>query len=234
MNNEQLDIPTIVTAIVIAIIGLILFLVGRGLKKRFMYSLGIAFFLGSGVSLFVKSAEIREILTAAASVFAVFIAAISINETRRIRSDSMDKENRDRKERLVNEIIDWATEVIEHTAGQTALKSNQILEVISSGIPLEVIQGTVSHEEIVKLNRLSAKGIYVESLITKVFPNMTDLRIVNHKVRRRIYEQIRYLELVMKGRVKNIEKASRIHLTRLQQDAINLVEIAVAMYAEIK
>ncbi len=43
-----------------------------------------------------------------------------------------------------------------------------------------------------------------------------------------------YLELVMKRRVKNIEKASQIHLTRLQQDAINLIEIAVAIYAEIK
>lgn len=81
MNNGQLDISTIIITVIIAIIGTILFSVGRKKDKRVLRTLGIGFLVGAGVSLFVKSTELREILTAAAAVFAVLIAAFSIEES---------------------------------------------------------------------------------------------------------------------------------------------------------
>lgn len=78
-----------------------------------MYTLGIGFMAGAGAAVFVESAQLREILMAAASVFAVFIAALSIDETRRLRKESADKASKGRKERLLNEIIEWAISVVE-------------------------------------------------------------------------------------------------------------------------
>lgn len=111
MNNGQLDISTIIIVVVSAIIGAILFSVGNRKNKRVLRMLGIGFFLGAGVSLFVKSTELREILTAAAAVFAVLIAAISINESRRLRQDSIERESRDRKDRLFDEVTKWLREL---------------------------------------------------------------------------------------------------------------------------
>ncbi|MCK4252613.1 hypothetical protein KAX97_14285, partial [candidate division WOR-3 bacterium] len=65
----------------------------------------------AGVGLFVMSAEVREILIALAALVAVIIAAFSINESRRIRQDSIERESRDRKERLVNEVAEWLREL---------------------------------------------------------------------------------------------------------------------------
>jgi hypothetical protein len=108
MNTEQLNS---LVAVIFALIGASLLWFGIKRKKRFMYTLGTGFLVGAGVAVFVESAQLREILTAAASVFAVFISALSIDEARRIRKDSLDRENRDRKERLLNEIIEWAIDV---------------------------------------------------------------------------------------------------------------------------
>ena len=100
---------------VVAIIGVILLAVGNRKDKLMLRMLGIGFLMGAGVVLFVmlfaKSAELREILTALAALVAVIIAAFSINESRRIRQDSIERESRDRTERLVNEVTKWLKEL---------------------------------------------------------------------------------------------------------------------------
>ena len=111
MNNGQLDISTIIIVGVAAIIGAILFAVGNRKNRRILRIVGIGFFVGAGMSLFVSWAELREILTAFAAVVAIFIAAFSIDESRRMRQDSIEWESRDRKERVVNEVTEWLREL---------------------------------------------------------------------------------------------------------------------------
>jgi hypothetical protein len=116
MSNEQ--VSTLISILIPAIfallgVGLIWYGTRRKKKNRIIWILGVGF-LGSVVLVnFVESAQLREILTAAASISAVFIAALSINETRRLRKESADKETRDRKERLLSEIMDWARRVLQ-------------------------------------------------------------------------------------------------------------------------
>ena len=126
MSTEQLSIPMLITAIVFALLGATLVWFGARRKKRYMYTLGTGFFVGAGVAVFVESAQIREILTAAAIVFAAFIAALSIDEARRLRKESVDKDNRDRRERLLNEIIEWARESAESTISRRTLSPEEL------------------------------------------------------------------------------------------------------------
>jgi hypothetical protein len=107
MNNGQLDINAIITAGLLAAIGVTLIAVGKRKNKRTLRTYGSAFIAGAGVYLFVVWADLREILTALAAMAAVFIAAYSIDESRRMRQDSIERENRDRKEWLVNEVAEW-------------------------------------------------------------------------------------------------------------------------------
>lgn len=115
MNNGQLDISTIIIAGVAVIIGTILLVVGNKKNKRMPRILGIGFCIGAGVMLLVMSlimsAEVREPLTAFAAIVAVVIAAVSVEESRRMRQDSIDRESRDRKERLINEVTEWIKEL---------------------------------------------------------------------------------------------------------------------------
>jgi len=111
MNNGQLDISTIIIAGVAVIIGVILIAIGNRKNKRMLRIVGIGFCIGAGVTLFVESAELRDILTAFAAIVAVIIAAFSIEQSRQMRKDSIERESRDRKERLVNEVAEWLREL---------------------------------------------------------------------------------------------------------------------------
>ena len=111
MNNGQLDISTIIIVGVVALIGAILLAVGNRKNKRILRMVGIGVLMSAGVTLFVRSAELREILTAYAALVAVFIAAFSIDESRRMRQDSIERESRDRKERLIDEVAKWLREL---------------------------------------------------------------------------------------------------------------------------
>jgi len=111
MNNGQLDIITIITVGVFVIIGAILFAVGNRKNKRMLRIVGIGFCIGAGMYLFVVWAELRGILTAFAAIVAVIIAAFSIDESRRIRQENIERESRDRKERLIDEVAKWLREL---------------------------------------------------------------------------------------------------------------------------
>jgi hypothetical protein len=107
MNNGQLSTVTLVITGVFVVIGASLLVAGSRKSKRMLSIVGIAFVASAGISLFINSTELREILTAFAAVFAAIIAALSIYQTRLIRQDSVRRESRDRKERLLNEVTEW-------------------------------------------------------------------------------------------------------------------------------
>ena len=123
MNDEPLSITIITTLAVFALIGFILFYVGSKKKRRNLQLIGIGFLLAVGVILFVESAEIRSTLIALAAVIAALIAAMSFDESRKLRKETMDREAQDRIERLerekrerkiqlLNEIIHWAEDLV--------------------------------------------------------------------------------------------------------------------------
>ena len=114
MNNEQLSTITLVIAGVFIVIGAGLLVAGSRKNKRMLSIVGIAFVASAGISLFINSTELREILTAFAVVFAAIIAALSIYQTRLIRQDSVRRESRDRKERLLNEVTEWLRKLEGH------------------------------------------------------------------------------------------------------------------------
>lgn len=169
-----------------------------------------------------------------AGVIASFLVAgialwLGMNSSRQLN-----KIRRAEKERSgLKEIIDWAIEVIEFTAGH-GLGSKEITEVVLSGLPLEIFKKADASARHVKLNKLSSKALYIDSLRARLFPNVTDLHVAIHNVRRRIYEHICYLHLETEGRAKNSEKASQIHLQRLLKDAASLVELTVDTYTKTK
>ena len=91
----------------IAIVAIILFMMGSCKNRRMLRGVGIALFVLFGACLFVFWTDFREIALGFAAVTAVAIAAVSIYQSRQMRQDSIERESRDRKERLVNEVAEW-------------------------------------------------------------------------------------------------------------------------------
>ena len=114
MSNGQIDISLIIIAGAVVIIGVILIMIGNRTIKRMLRMVGIGVCISAGVLLFIESAELRDILTVLAAIIAVVIAAFSIDQSRQMRKDSIDREIRDRKERLLNEVTEWLRELESH------------------------------------------------------------------------------------------------------------------------
>jgi len=124
MDIGQLDRNTMIILVAAGIIAIILFGIGSWKNKRMVRIAGIGLYIGAGVCLFIFSPDFRESIVAFAAVVAAIIAALSIDQSRRMRKDSIDRESRDRKERLINEIAEWLRELgsriyPEHGASQS-------------------------------------------------------------------------------------------------------------------
>ena len=135
-------------------------------------------------------------------------------------------QRRQRKERLLNEIIDWVEAITKFLSAQIVTdRANE--RIILTG----------AANRLKELNGLAVKGIYIESLAPLLFSNDTVLLKDIHNFRRRIGKHTRFLILVVKGNLNNlerVEKAEAIHLGRLLDDALNLIRLATRIYTEIK
>lgn len=140
----------------------------------------------------------------------------------------------EKMERCLKEIIDWALEVIEFTTALVPLKTTDVVGLVQARAPTRTIQMAVAHDKEAILNRLSAKGTYLEALIPRLFSNIPNLLLLTNKVDQRIDEHLRFLSLIMTGKVKNVEISSAIHLVRFRQNALKLVELSVDVYTRIK
>ena len=107
----DMPISQILLLFAVFLIGLIILAIGFFRKKRTVEVVGISLLIAVLIAFFVESQEVRDILVSFAIVVVAIISAANINESRNIRKESAEKEKRDRKERLLNEIIDWAEDI---------------------------------------------------------------------------------------------------------------------------
>ena len=158
-------------------------------------------------------------LSAAFMLVLAYMAYISITESRRIRET-------EKRERLLNDIIDWAEAI-------TTFLSAQIVTDMTD--ESRILTGAANRLK--ELNGLAAKGIRIELLASLLFLNNDDLLRDIPNFRLRISKHTNFLILVVKRKVKYVEKGAKaegIHGGRLLNDALNLIRLATRIYTEIK
>jgi hypothetical protein len=226
MTSDYLNINIIRLSILflLFIIGIVLLIIGTRKQKRRLSTIGISFLAASGIALFVELSELRNILTAFAAVSAVIIAAISIDESRRLRQDNFERENRDRQELILIEISHWARDVIGYCKEKNSLGENG--KVISR-YEYENLDDIRANLQI-----LYADGQYIRQISTK-FVSLADLVNVLHK---HTEEHISLLErqpvhpdVVAFGDSVTIDK----YLNQLHEHRQQLVIIGVTILKEV-
>lgn len=101
----------VILIIFIFAVGLTIILRGNATRNRTLNTLGFIVFLVGVFVVIYKYEEFAVKISAFAALLVAFAAFASTEENRRIRRDSVERESRDRKERLIDEIARWLREL---------------------------------------------------------------------------------------------------------------------------
>jgi hypothetical protein len=88
-------------------VGVTIMLRGNATRNRTLNTLGFLVFLVAVFVVIYRYEEFAVKISAFAALLVAFAAFASIEESRRVRQDSVERESRDRRERLVDEVAKW-------------------------------------------------------------------------------------------------------------------------------
>lgn len=108
------DIYNAIVILFIFAVGITIILRGNATRNRNLNTLGFLVFLVAVFVIIYRYEEFAVKISAFAVLLVAFAAFASIQENRRIRQDSVERESRDRKERLVDEVAKWLRELEGH------------------------------------------------------------------------------------------------------------------------
>ena len=150
------------------------------------------------------------------AVIAVWLALRSNRQLYKIR-------RLEKQEASIKEIIDWVESIAQFTSKQViSRRDNAAIMLSDEGYRLR------------ELNGLAMKGLYIESMATRLFPNNTDLLRDIRDFRLRINCHTKLLSLVVSEQLINEEEFTDTHAHMLQNSALKLIKLATHIYTEIK
>ena len=128
--NANEDISNAIVVLFVFAVGITIIIYGNVIKNRNLNVLGFGVFLFA-VFIVIDKYEGFAVKISAFATLAVAIAAFAaIEENRRLRKDSIERESRDRREQLVDEIAKWLRELVERTlpkSGEFFLEAVDVL-----------------------------------------------------------------------------------------------------------
>lgn len=92
-------------------VGITIILYGNVTRNRYLNILGFSIFLFAVFVVIDRFEGFAVKISAFAALVVAFAAFAAIDENRRNRQDSIERENRDRKERLIDEVAKWLREL---------------------------------------------------------------------------------------------------------------------------
>ncbi len=86
----------------------------------------VLFVFATFVFLYVNIDDLADVFTVWATLILAGVAVFSFEESRRLREENKQREERDRKERLLNEIIEWAEDVAKSAISRRTLSREEL------------------------------------------------------------------------------------------------------------
>jgi len=113
------------------------------------------------IFLYANIADLADVFTVWATLVLAGVAIFSFEESRRLREENRQKEERDRKERLLNEIIEWATDVAK-CESLSPISELPILDFRTAG--KELVDAAIEHRSKVAI---AALGLRYQAIDTR-------------------------------------------------------------------
>ena len=191
------------------------------------------FVLAIFVFLFANITDLADVFTVWATLILAGVAIFSFEESRHLRGENRQREEREREERFLERIIDWAE-------GITVFVSKQI--VSNRATPTVILKDAATRLE--ELNVLAAKGIYIESLVSGIFPNnavlLADIKnlrelikqhtgVVSIVVTAEDNKQVELMEILEEW-LRDEDKSA----VKVRDDAIKLIKFVASIHTNFK
>jgi len=125
----EVDIYNAILISSIFAVGITIMLRGNATRNRNLNVAGFIVFLFAVFVVIYRYEEFAVKISAFAALLVAFAAFASIEESRRIRRDSVEREGRDRKERLVDEVARWLRELAVHIFPARGRLMSQISQI---------------------------------------------------------------------------------------------------------
>jgi hypothetical protein len=178
ISSGNLTILSLAICIFIILVGLGIFLIFfiRTKWKSIWSIFGLLLISFGLFMIFVYSSEFRDILTASASVFAVAFSAyaikqtqISIKQTEQIREDTAKQQQKEYKEKLLDELKQWALELWRVNL-PTIPDFAEITEARKLGEDaIRELKSLAEGKESFRKNLVLLEGSYSRVMVEKVF-----------------------------------------------------------------
>lgn len=135
-------------------------------------------------------------------------------ENELLRKDNRDKEDRDRKERKLNRIIDWATQILE---------CNRDLAFVQAGFRTSEIVSITGYKA--NFNILSWRGVHIGFIAKSITKDVSD---AVEDERNLLRQHKRIMDLEEEGKLRK-ETAVGTHRKRIDESARTIIELAVKL-----
>ncbi len=150
----------------IIVIGLIA--IGFGLVKKTKRELPIILSISAIITIFIYTIIVNpsfsSVMSALSTIALALVAGVTLYVHYQTMKDARDRESRDRKERLLNEIIEWAEDI-----GKSSSENVDPKYVILDS----PVMAIASQQEFLQLRKryqgLNKKSAYMKEAISKVF-----------------------------------------------------------------
>jgi len=171
------------------------------------------FLLKSDPQLASAYVAVGTLLLATATVLLALFSWLSIKS-------GYDREKRDRRERRLKEIIDWATDILVCGRGISRELYKELIDSIS--------HKAVEIEIEAKFNVISWRGVYIRNISTNLDKALHDSVLDTQRILR---QHIKILELDNEGKIKNTSVIGK-HRDTLDDYAKRVIEIAANLLSD--
>lgn len=210
-------------------VGITIILHGNVIRNRNLNTLGFAFFLFGVFVVIDKYEGFAVKISAFAALLVAFAAFFVIDENRRLRSERQQQEERDRKERILNTIIEWGIDIAK-CESEPPIATLPVPELLS--LEAESAKATIEHiNAVTKVNLarryqvLDANSEYIKSRAKKFDKEFGgNLYPLAKRTANKLGKNADIIMKVIAGTTS--EEEYKKHWQSLVKDAMNLVKKA--------
>ena len=219
--NEAIRNAIVILSIVV--VGITIIFYSNVTRNRNINTLGFAFFLFAVFVTIDKYEGFAVKISAFATLIVAFAAFAAIEENRHLRSEKRQQEERDRKERLLNEMIEWAEDI---TAFNIEADINLYLNLLSIGGKSKKEQEVERSHRAVLLSRIlsiSKKTEYMNIVTTNISQELDDASI--ESAEKEVVENLNNCIVVLRKGVTDKVSTTEVGLSteRLSESANKLI-----------
>jgi hypothetical protein len=217
------DIINAIVILAIFIVGISIILYGNVTRNRNINTLGFALFLFAVFVIIDKYEGFAVRISAFAALLVAFAAFAAIEENRRLRFERRQQEDRDRKEHLLNEIIEWAEDM---TTFSIDADVNLYLNLLSVGGKSEKEQEVERSHRAMLLSRIlsiSKKTEYMNIVSTSIRQKLNNAAI--EAVEKEVVENLNNCVAVLRKGLTDKVTTTEVGLStqRLSESANHLI-----------